>query len=278
LNPGFASTVYDFAVLNRIYDGLYDIEPFLHKDINWAMSGYTIAPWVEPAIGVDYGQKVTVTLRHGIYWHSGDPVTSTDIKFDYDFIKHMEFGRYSDIVLTYHNTTIIDDYHFSIYINCTGIWTVYIYFADALIFPQEIWQPWWDDPVGAQAWTPWTVNYDTWTGKTGHGVLTCLIGTGPWIFHDWDVAAGAATLVANRAGAVWSGNPGYFASTFLREDVDFSGRVDIIDLATGGAAFGAKPGHPRWNYARVDVDSDLEVTIIDLARIAKHWYAKTLPD
>jgi ABC-type transport system substrate-binding protein len=278
LNPAFATTVYDWAILNRLYDGLYDIEPFLHKDINWAMSGYTIAPWIESALGVQYGQKVTVTLRHGIYWQSGDPVTSADIKFDYDFIKHMELGRYSDIVLTYYNTTIIDDYHFSIYLNCTGIWTVYVYFADALLFPQEIWQPWWDDPSGAQAWTPWTVKYDTWTGKTGHGDLTCLIGTGAWIFHDRDAAAGSSTLFANRANAMYTGNPGYWAGKFLREDVDFSGRIDIIDLATAGAAFGAKPGHPRWAYARCDIDSDLEVTIIDLARIAKHWYWVTLPD
>jgi hypothetical protein len=274
LNPGVASTVYEFAILSRIYDGLYDIEPFLHKDINWAMKGYTIEPWTYGA--GQPGQKVTVTLRHGIYWHDGDPVTSADIKWNYDFIVNAQFGRYSDILLTYDHTEIIDDYHFTIYIKCTGIWTVYFYFGNALIFPEKVWAPWWDNGAGAASWTPWTVKYDDWTQETGHGDLTCLIGTGAWVFHDWDVAAGA-TLVANRAGAVWAGNPGYFAGSFLREDLNFDGIVDIFDAVLLAGAAGATPGHPRWNYGQADITADYIVDIFDAVRLAGHAGWLTLP-
>jgi hypothetical protein len=194
----------------------------------------------------------------------------------------MEFGRYSDIVLTYHNTTIADATHFSIYINCTGIWTVYIYFADALIFPQKVWQPWWDDPSGAEAWTPWTVNYDDWTEETGHGDLTCLIGTGPWIFHDWDVPAGAATLVANRAGAPYSegnpANPGYWAGDFLRQDNNYDGIVDMKDVTAVLRAFGTIPAPPpsRWNYGQADVNSDEVVDIKDVTSVLRKYGRITL--
>jgi ABC-type transport system substrate-binding protein len=282
LNPGWASTVYEFAILNRIYDGLYTIEPFLHKDVNWAMSGYTIEPWIDSGLGVDYGQKVTVTLRHGITWHSGDPVTSADIKWNFDWIKHAELGRYSDIVLTYYNTTIIDDYHFSLYINCTGIWTVYVYFGSALIFPQEVWEPWWDDVVGAESWTPWTVNYDDWTGETGHGDLTCLIGTGPWVFHDWDIPGAAASLYAFRADILesvfgFTSTPSYWAGHFLREDLNFDGIVDLFDAVLLAGAAGTTPSSSRWNYGQADITADYVVDIFDAVRLAGHAGLTTLP-
>jgi len=291
LNPGIASTVYEWEVLSRIYDGLYDIEPFLHKDVMWAMSGYEIDPWVEEGV-VEYGQKITVHLRHGIYWHDGDLVTSADVKFNYDFIMNAQFGRYSDILLTYHNTTILDEYNFEIYIKCTGIWTVYSYFGNALIFPQVIWQPWWDNPSGAATWDPWRVDYDDWmltnygwVNDTGY--LKCLVGTGPWIFHEWDEGAGATHSVANRPGAVWAGNPGYWCGNdgdtdhlegeFVREDLNFDGIVDIFDATTLAGAAGTDPDHPRWNYGIADITADYIVDIFDAVRLSGHAGWITLP-
>jgi len=282
LNPGHASSVYEWEIIGKIYDSLYAIEPFEHYDVMWAIKDYTIEPWSEPDIGVEYGQKVTVTLRHGIYWHDGDPVTAEDIKWNYDFINMCQFARYSDILLTYWNTTIIDDYHFTIYMNCTGIWTVYTYFGSALLFPEKVWAPFLTHPEDAETWECWTVDYDDWMYEnygivTDTGDLKCLVGTGPWIFIEWDTVAGVARLVANRPGAVWDGNPGYWAGNFKREDVDFSGRVDMIDLWKVQTAFGATPGHPRWAYGRCDVDASNRVDMIDLWMVQKKFGTITLP-
>ena len=288
LNPTVASTVYEWAILNRIYDGLFDIEPFDHNDINWAMSGYKIDPWTygegQP------GQKVTVTLRHGIHWHSGDLVTSADIKWNYDFINNSKFGRYSDIWMTYDHTEIIDDYHFAIYIKCTGIWTVYIYFADALLFPQKVWEPWWGDTAGAQSWTPWTVDYDDWmytnyNVTTNTGYLKCLVGTGAWIFQDWDPSAGA-TLRANRPDELYDCYPGYWAGVhncsgivtgFLRQDVNFDGVVDMKDVTAILRAFGTVPGSERWHYGRADINSDEVTDMKDVTTVLRKYGKITLP-
>jgi ABC-type transport system substrate-binding protein len=276
LNPGKANTANEWEILGRIYDGLLAVNPFQHQDVNWAMSGYEITPWTEEGV-VDFGQKVTVHLRHGIYWHDGDPYTTADLKFNYDFIQNAEFGRYSDVLLTYHNTTIIDDYTCEIYIKCTGIWTVYAYFGSAMIFPENVWGVFWDDPAAAAAFTPWTENYDTYTGSTGHGALTCLIGTGPWIFTDWNQVAGVVPLIANRPDAVWAGNPGYWAYWFLRDDMNFDGIVNLFDAVKLAGAAGAEPGNPRWNYGQADITADYIVDLFDAVRLSSHAGWITLP-
>lgn len=286
LNPGWASTVYEWNILGEIYDGLFTIDPFGHQDIMWAAKDYVVEPWSDAGLGVEYGQKVTFYLREGITWHDGDPVTADDVIFSWDTIANLSLARFSTIYTTYIKAEKINDYEVDLYMDATG-YVIYDYAGAALLFPEKIWaQLWGPDDTAAETFEPWNVRYDDHTGETGHGDLTCLVGTGAWVFIEWDMVAGVAWLKANRPFTIDRASPSlhieytgtYFAGSFLREDVDFSGRVDIIDLAIGGAAFGAKPGHPRWAYGRVDTDNDLEVTIIDLAKIAKHWYAKTLPD
>jgi ABC-type transport system substrate-binding protein len=279
LNPEVASTVYDFEILSRLYDGLFDIEPFLHKDINWAMTGYTIAPWIQPSVGVTAGQAVTINLRHNLYWQNGDHINASDVKWNYDFLIDQQPARYSDILLTYYNTTLYpsDPYKLTLYINCTGIWTVYTYFGNALIFPEKVWAHWLGDSAGGQAWQPEKQNYDAWTGETGHGALTCLYGTGAWLFVSYDEIAGAATLIANRANAMYTGNTGYWAKNFLREDLNFDGIVDLFDAVLLSGAAGATPSNPRWNYGQADITADYIVDLFDAVRLAGHAGAITLP-
>jgi ABC-type transport system substrate-binding protein len=289
LNPITSTTVYDWEILNRIYDGLYDIEPFLHKDVNWAMSGYTLKPWIDTSIGVQYGTEVDVTLRPDIYWQSGHQVTAADIAWAYDFVQNLSMPRYADIVDTYYNTTydttLSDLYHFKIFMNCTGIWTVYTYLGSALLFPKAVYQTFWNDYVNAGAFTPWTHTYDDWTGETGHGALTCLIGTGPWILQSFDFPTGAATLVANRPGAMYAANPGYWAGLgfggpstgFVREDLNFDGLVDLFDAVLLAGAAGATPGNPRWNYGQADITADYIIDLFDAVKLAGHAGWVTLP-
>jgi len=216
-------------------------------------------------------------------------VNSSSIKWNYDFIKNAQFNRYSDILLTYDHTEIIDATHFTIYIKCTGIWTVYVYFANALIFPEKVWAPWWGNGAGAGSWALWDVDYDDWMLQnygevTNTGYLKCLIGTGAWIFHDWLPAAGA-TLKANRPDAVYDCYPGYWAGVhkgsvvngFMREDVDFSGRIEMTDMWMAQKSFGAVPGNPRWHYGRCDVDSSDRVEMYDMWRMQKRYGKITLP-
>jgi len=53
----------------------------------------------------------------------------------------------------------------------------------------------------------------------------------------------------------------------LTTDLNFDGKVNILDISTAALAFGTKPGDPRWQK-EADVNGDNLINILDLAKIA----------
>ena len=285
LNPGYSASVYEWNILGEIYNGLFTIEPFKHNDIMWAAKDYAVEPWSDPELGVEYGQKVTFYLRQGITWHDGDPVTADDVIFSWDTIANLSMGRFSTIYTTYIKAEKINNYEVDVYMNATG-YIIYDYAGAALLFPEPVWAPLWGpDDTAAKTFEPWKVKYDDHTGQTGHGDLTCLIGTGPWVFIEWDIVAGVAWLKANRPFTIDRADPPlyieytgtYWAGNFIREDLNFDGIVDIFDAVILAGSAGAIKGHPRWDYGRADINHDGIVDIFDAVRLAGKAGSVTLP-
>ena len=98
--------------------------------------------------------------------------------------------------------------------------------------------------------------------------LTCLIGTGPWIFKEWDVLTNTVRLVEN---------PDYFAHRFLREDINMDGKVDMKDIIIAIGAFGSTPTDPRWSYGRADVNCDYRCDMKDIIMTIGKFGSVTLP-
>jgi hypothetical protein len=53
-------------------------------------------------------------------------------------------------------------------------------------------------------------------------------------------------------------------------DLNFDGKVDILDIGIFGKAYGSYPGHPRWN-SLADVVRDKVINILDVVMIAKNF-------
>ncbi len=72
-------------IIQLVYDKLlgYDLDfkpkPQLAKEFSYS----------------DDGKAITFTLREGVNWHDGQPLTSEDVVFTYNFIKDNEFGEYA---------------------------------------------------------------------------------------------------------------------------------------------------------------------------------------
>lgn len=53
-------------------------------------------------------------------------------------------------------------------------------------------------------------------------------------------------------------------------DLNYDGKVNILDISAAGKAFGAVPGTTRWNM-EADVNTDGIINILDISRIAKNF-------
>ena len=53
-------------------------------------------------------------------------------------------------------------------------------------------------------------------------------------------------------------------------DLNFDGKVDILDIGTFAKAYGSYPGHPRWNPL-ADMNRDKVINILDVVTIAKNF-------
>jgi ABC-type transport system substrate-binding protein len=266
LNPLVANSVYEWEILSRIYDAFIGVNPFRKNDVMWAISSYTMVPWIDTGINAA-GFNVTFKIRPGIKWHDGDPFTADDAEWSWEFINNIKPARYADFWEYYVSSEKIDDYTVRCYFNNTGFWYLYDVAGTAMMFRQSVWETFWDNPTGAAAFEPWKVKYDDYVGTVGHGDLTCLVGTGPWVFVEYNEPALFARLMANRPFSIgtWTYTGLYWAGHFSRRDINFDFRIDIDDISRVSAALGAVPGHPRWNDGECDVNCDGVVDRIDLA-------------
>jgi ABC-type transport system substrate-binding protein len=65
------------AVINFTFETLYQVD----------QNGCTEHPWLATAYKWDGTKKLTFTLRDGVKWHDGKPLTADDVVFTYEMIK-----------------------------------------------------------------------------------------------------------------------------------------------------------------------------------------------
>lgn len=75
-----------------------DIQHLVYDSLFWSQAKADPEPWLaEKAESADGGKVWTVTLREGVLWQDGQPLTSDDVAFSYDYYKKQEgaSGRYA---------------------------------------------------------------------------------------------------------------------------------------------------------------------------------------
>jgi peptide/nickel transport system substrate-binding protein len=279
LNPITSSSAYDWQVINRALDGLLDINPYLHSDIlslakAWdPLGGYYAYSSVPEE--VPDGMRVNFTLRPGLKWQDGAVYDANDAKWNLDFIDSIEPGRYYDIYNNYIksvvSTTTYTDDTIMIYINATSLWLLYSFAGSVAVVPPQIYGPL--GPVdtdlnGVVTLAEVTAFQPSQTVHPTNSSLKCLIGTGAWIFKEFDVLTQTVRLDANTA---------YWARTFRREDINFDGVVNLFDAVKLSGAAGADPTHARWNHGEADLNCDEIVNLFDAVLLSGKAGVITLP-
>ncbi len=144
-------------------------------------------PWAAESVVWEDDVNVLVTLRDGMLWHDGEPVTVEDVKYSFEVPTTGESPMYAPFVSRIANIEIVDDS--SLRFTLTEPWVAFEIAALAKlnIIPKHIWEPIIEDLM-----TQEDANAESLTDP----VSAPPIGSGPFKFVAWEVGE-TAILEAN---------------------------------------------------------------------------------
>jgi len=240
LNPLYSNWLWDAYVLSEIFDTPLTVNPYnLADDVPWVCSAFETSTYVHPT----YGEcsRVALTVRDGITWHDGTPLTAEDVKFTYDYIKSHEdvwpYSAVSDIV----NVTVVGN-QVVINFDVLSVWALHSCMGVYLI-PKHIYEGI-ADPHG---FTP-----------GGLPAEDVLIGSGPYKYCFYEPGE-YFTLLANRE---------YFKGVHPLGDVNFDQIIDICDVIHVAGSFGLYRGEANYDITAEVISAWDEVDIYDLIAVA----------
>jgi ABC-type transport system substrate-binding protein len=202
LNPLFSSWLWDYEVLDRIFTGYMNGNPYKMTPGKSPAGGdlpWMAYDWKWEIDPTDGNATVTLWFRHDIKWHDGVPFTVDDLNETIELGKYYDDSwGYSDFVHVI-GFTKIDDYTCKIHFDMQSIWALYT--ANYDIVPKHIYgfnsgkhHPLPTDPdfydVGPHGYWPW--KDDTVTPVSDPAQV--WVGTSMWKYvpgtHVPDVGGG----------------------------------------------------------------------------------------
>ncbi len=224
------------------------------------------------------------TLKSGVTWHDGDPVTLEDVKFSMDFALACGPGVcfYYPSVQDIYSVDIIDG-KIRVRMNLFSIWAPQ-WVGDLPIFKQDLWgniedatgKTWTDEGFDFQAVRTYDPMVDDADGDGTPDLQQD--GTGPWIFDDYVLGSYISYVANTNYHTSQADVDAALERMFHGEgDVDYDSAVGIKDIGLLLRAFlttpatGGTPGAwGAWNEA-ADLDVDDEVTLKDLTTAGKNF-------
>jgi ABC-type transport system substrate-binding protein len=216
LHAGWATSAYEWDVLNRIFDGLLGTDEQM-ADLPSVACKWTVVPFDWPDLNIYNGTKVTFQIRSDVLWHDLHPVDIYDVKFALDFVRN--FPRYGPIYEYLMWTQIVDPCTIDIYMNITSRYIIYDLAGVALLWPEHMYGcnftvagPLGDDITYYynSSWSPGAHHNLGWLAEHGYNPVNAavntitytvgearkaLIGCGPYVFDYWDPQTAIAHVV-----------------------------------------------------------------------------------
>ncbi|MDR2522918.1 MAG: ABC transporter substrate-binding protein [Synergistaceae bacterium] len=169
MNPLVSSTAYDWTVLSTIYDSLISVDPHTFEDIPWLAESWRI--------GTEEGRTVlTFTLRRGLKWQDGRPLTAEDAAFTLRFIKDNNVPRFYDSVKDIEAIeTDAEKRTLRVVMANTSYWHLHN-IGGMILLPKHILE----NVLDWRAWQPTNRPHQALDGEA----LSELIGSGPFTFRE----------------------------------------------------------------------------------------------
>jgi peptide/nickel transport system substrate-binding protein len=169
LNPLVSSTAYDWAVLGTVYDTMISADPYTFEDMPWLAESWSIEPG-------EKGSVLTFTLRPGLKWQDGRPITVRDVEYTLKFIKDNNVPRFFDSVKDIESIEA-DESERTVRVTManTSYWHLHN-IGGMLLLPKHILE----NVTDWRTWQPTNKPHKALDGTT----LTELIGAGPFTFRE----------------------------------------------------------------------------------------------
>ena len=167
LNPLVSSTTYDWTVLGTVYDTLLSTNPYTFEDIPWLAESWSIAQG-------NKGSILNFTLRPGLKWQDGRPLSAEDVAFSFQYIQDNKIPRFYDSVKDIESIEI-EGRTVRLFMANTSYWHLHN-LGGMPVLPKHILEnvPDW------RAWQPTNRPHKALDGT----VMTELVGTGPFTFRE----------------------------------------------------------------------------------------------
>ncbi|HED12784.1 MAG TPA: ABC transporter substrate-binding protein, partial [Gammaproteobacteria bacterium] len=160
LNPISVTDSNEFKELRMIYDRLAQVGP-----------DGALVPWAASAITAVDDTTVDITLREGMKFHDGKPVTIEDVKFTFDYHKKWKAPFFISSLNKFQSVKITGPNSMRIKLTAPHAPLMINFFAQIFILPKHIWKD-----------IPEKVDVDDVLNFANEKP----IGSGPFRFEYWD--------------------------------------------------------------------------------------------
>jgi ABC-type transport system substrate-binding protein/murein DD-endopeptidase MepM/ murein hydrolase activator NlpD len=188
LNPIYAEWLWDWNVLDQIYETLSVRNPYSQSERNPCLvQDFDVGTYDNPV----YGEcsKIRITLRSEATWADGEPITVADVYFSFVELPNMLKARgfqppwWFPSIGSLSDFKIFDPYNFEVLLNMTSLVGAHA-LTQIIVLPKHVWKP---------------------IVEAGDPTAFCpdpnMVGSGPWRFAEY-VQGSHVLLVANKPGSV----------------------------------------------------------------------------
>ncbi len=119
LNPFVASSAYSWQVLGMIYESLIGTDPFTLGDMPSLAASWSVET---AGSGDDRHTRLIFSLKKGLKWSDGGPLTSADVKATFDFLKDNRIPRFFDSVKNIRSVKLIDSHRLAVDMDGISYW------------------------------------------------------------------------------------------------------------------------------------------------------------
>ena len=127
----------------------YPLMMLVYDSLTWRDAAGTARPWLASSVRrAAGGRRVTVTLRRGVRWHDGRPLTSEDVVFTYRFVAERAHPRFTPQLRDIQSVTATDARTVVFGLRHAALGFEDQPLADVPILPRHLWE---GLPVGQAA-------------------------------------------------------------------------------------------------------------------------------